>query len=151
MALSVKSYVSGLAVRCRLCHTAFASFLHFILPLNRTAESLEKGETLMTTKKWKQLIPAAVALWALLLFALLRPQNAGEFGEELLLNGSFSEISSMGSPASWHTEAYTQEAGYTDFALSEETDGSFALHIVNHLPNDARFAQEVAVEPDSLY
>lgn len=105
----------------------------------------------MTTKKWKQLIPAAVALWALLLFALLRPQNAGEFGEELLLNGSFSEISSMGSPASWHTEAYTQEAGYTDFALSEETDGSFALHIVNHLPNDARFAQEVAVEPDSLY
>ena len=151
MALSGKSYVSGLAVRCRLCHTAFASFLHFILPLNRTAESLEKGETPMTTKKWKQLIPAAVALWALLLFALLRPQNAGEFGEELLLNGSFSEISSMGSPASWHTEAYTQEAGYTDFALSEETDGSFALHIVNHLPNDARFAQEVAVEPDSLY
>ena len=101
-------------------------------------------------KKTKKLLLLPLALLLCLLFLWLCPRQPAPPGEELLTNGSFAEVTEAGMPSAWYTEAYTRSAGYTDFALAQE-DGRQALSIVNHLPNDARFAQEVAVEPDSLY
>lgn len=102
-------------------------------------------------KKEKKLLLLPLALLLCLLFLCLYPRQPAPPGEELLTNGSFADVTEGGMPSAWYTEAYTRSAGYTDFALVQEADGRHALSIVNHLPNDARFAQEVAVEPDSLY
>lgn len=47
-------------------------------------------------------------------------------------------------------ESYIQSEGYTDFSVVQAGQGQ-ALHIANYMANDARIAQDVAVEPNSFY
>ncbi|MCR5567441.1 MAG: phospholipid carrier-dependent glycosyltransferase [Clostridiales bacterium] len=73
-------------------------------------------------------------------------------GENLLKNADFSEIGSDGLPEGWYTDAYILEPGYTVFGKYEgDMDHPAAVSIRNIGENDARFAQTVEVEPDSLY
>ena len=74
-------------------------------------------------------------------------------GENLLENGSFEELDGDGLPEGWFTDAYINEAGYTVFSVSEENarEGNRAAAIRNIGDNDARFAQIVEVEPESVY
>ena len=100
------------------------------------------------SKKTKRLILSGIALLAVLLcaFLLLRPGDTDKVKqEELIRNGAFSEVDGEGLPISWYTDAYVF-SGCTDYDMQ---DG--AAHIVNHYPNDARFAQEVTVSPGSYY
>ena len=53
-------------------------------------------------------------------------------------------------PSAWYTQAYIQSEGYTDFSVVQAGQGQ-ALHIANYMANDARIAQDVAVEPNSFY
>ena len=70
----------------------------------------------------------------------------------LLENADFTEMDSDGLPAGWYTDAYILEAGYTRFQYAEgDADHPCAVSIQNIGENDARFAQTVEVEPDSLY
>ena len=70
----------------------------------------------------------------------------------LLENSSFTETDEEGLPVGWYTDAYIQESGYTLFR-TETGDKTYpaAVLIQNIGENDARFAQRVIVEPDSLY
>ena len=86
----------------------------------------------------------------LMVFALI-PAGSAE-GENLLRNADFSELDSEGMPEYWYTDAYYLDAGYTVFSVSEGDSGhDHIITIQNIAENDARFAQAVEVEPDSLY
>ena len=100
------------------------------------------------TKKWF-LIPIGIVL-LLLLFFWLRSRQTRPYGQELLENGSFADVQEDGVPSAWYTQAYIQSEGYTDFSVVQAGQGQ-ALHIANYMANDARIAQDVAVEPNSFY
>ena len=92
--------------------------------------------------------------WFLLLTALLLLicGMAAADGENLLANPSFEELDSDGLPVGWYTDAYINDAAYTLYTTSREgEDGGTCAVIYNFGANDARFAQDVEVEPDSLY
>ena len=98
----------------------------------------------MTTKRITAISAAVLILILCPLYALA--------AENLLRNADFSELDSDGLPTGWYTDAYTRETGYTRFSVSggDELHPS-AVSIMNIGENDARFAQNVDVEPDSLY
>ena len=74
------------------------------------------------------------------------------FAENLLRNGDFREMENDGLPADWFSDAYIQESGYTVFSVQEgDPKHPIAVSIRNIGENDARFAQTVPVEPESLY
>ena len=73
-------------------------------------------------------------------------------GENLLENADFSELDSEGMPEHWYTDAYYLETGYTVFGVAEgDSEHEHVVTIQNNAENDARFAQAVEVEPNSLY
>ncbi|MBQ8080658.1 MAG: glycosyltransferase family 39 protein, partial [Clostridia bacterium] len=106
-------------------------------------------------KRWWWIGAAiALALIALLIFVFRRgsaPRTHELTGESLLENGAFSLEGEQEMPDFWYTDAYVLRDSYTEFSVAEGREGGTAAHIVNKIPNDARFAQTVNVEPDSLY
>ena len=94
-------------------------------------------------------IAAAVLAVCVLCFVFFRPSaKTAAVGENLLINGDFSK-QQEGSPVGWYKDAYAGLSG-SDFEVVETEEGA-AAHIVNHILKDARFAQTVEVEPDTLY
>ncbi len=89
------------------------------------------------------------AFLCLLMLGLLFSAGADAEGN-LLVNGDFSLIDSAQLPAAWFTDAYVSAEGYTVFSASQE-DGTPVICVNNIGLNDARFAQRVHVEPNSLY
>ncbi len=74
--------------------------------------------------------------------------------ENLLMNAAFEMLDENGIPEDWYKDAYVQEPGYTSFQIDpeeEQLDGLHILRIHNIALNDARLAQTVPVEPESLY
>ena len=73
--------------------------------------------------------------------------------ENLLINGSFEETDEDGLPTGWMTDAYLREEGYSVFSCTEDVaeHGNKSAYIRNIGKNDARFAQQVPLEPESLY
>lgn len=70
----------------------------------------------------------------------------------LLVNPSFEELGSDGLPSGWYTDAYVTQTGYTTYAAIEDAqEGSYSAVVNNIGMNDARFAQKVKVEPNSMY
>ena len=95
-------------------------------------------------------IYAVLILTALILAALIPFCSAA--AENLLKNGDFKNLDNEGLPAEWYTDAYIQEPGYSVFGVEEgDPDHPMAVTIENIGENDARFAQTVEVEPDTLY
>ena len=95
------------------------------------------------------LAAAAVLMLGLVCLFLFRP--AGKItatGKNLLVNGDFSEVKDS-LPVGWYRDAYAGLTG-SDFEVVDTDEGK-AVHIVNHILKDARFAQTVEVEPDTLY
>ena len=92
----------------------------------------------------------AVAVIALGCFLLLRPAATADYGQNLLVNGSFEKVDAKGVPEGWTLDAYSGLSG-AEFDVVRDENGVPAAHIVNKIPKDARFAQEVNVEPDTLY
>ena len=94
-------------------------------------------------------IAAAVLAVCVICFVIFRPaKKTAAVGENLLVNGDFSKCQD-GNPANWYKDAYAGLTG-SDFEVVETEEGP-AAHIVNHILKDARFAQTVEVEPNSLY
>ena len=91
----------------------------------------------------------AVFLLLLLLFAA---SALADSDENLLQNPDFEELGSDGLPTGWTTEAYYPQEGYSLFmTCDDEPDRGNYVSITNLAGNDARFAQTVAVEPESMY
>ncbi len=91
-------------------------------------------------------------LLLLLAALLLIPTFAfSEAAENLLVNPGFEEISN-GLPVGWFTDAYNRREGVTRFSTDTVArTGKHAVLIENFDMNDARFAQTVEVEPNTMY
>ena len=77
---------------------------------------------------------------------------AGSGEVNLLKNGSFESLDASGMPVGWFTEAYFNTPGYTEYSVTGGgMEGQNAAVVENFGANDARFAQDVAVEPNSVY
>ena len=87
----------------------------------------------------------------LLSLLLLLSSPALAEGAELLVNGSVSEVSAAGYPTGWVQDMWFTEAGVS--LLSVEGGGveGSCLRVENVSVNDARWAQVVEVEPNTLY
>ena len=79
--------------------------------------------------------------------------GATEDDDNLLINGDFESIGNDGLPDGWFTDAYRMDPGYSVFSMTEGINGaeSHAVQIQNVTRNDARFAQTVNVEPETMY
>lgn len=73
------------------------------------------------------------------------------FAENLLINADFSELDEEGYPEFWYTDAYILDPGYTVFSVGKDKSNARTIEIRNIGGNDARFAQIVEVEPDTMY
>ena len=94
----------------------------------------------------KRLIALILALTLLCAGAL-----AEESGREnLLVNGDFSLLDG-GLPSGWRVEAWFTEDGVSELSVDPDGYDGNSARIRNNSLNDARFAQTVAVEPDTLY
>ena len=100
----------------------------------------------------KLILAGAVALLAAVIVILsLRGGGRHDItGENLLKDADFAQYAADGSGA-WYEDAYVMRSSYTDFDFDKDEDGGTVAHIRNKLANDARYAQIVAVRPDSLY
>lgn len=91
----------------------------------------------------------------LLLLALLMIVPALAHAEEtgnLLVNGGFELLDADGLPSGWYTDAYINREGVSLYSMTEDAHtGEKAAVVENIGMNDARFAQQVDVEPNSLY
>ena len=88
------------------------------------------------------------ALFALMMLLAL-PALAE--GENLVVNGDFSETDALGMPKSWSRGMWFTDEGISNLYVSEDGyDGNCAV-VFNADANDARFTQVIPVEPDSVY
>lgn len=90
-----------------------------------------------------------------ILLALLFSAVTIVYSEEqdnLLKNPGFEELDQTGNPVGWFCDAYELRVGVTQFTTSTTArSGQHAVMIENFDMNDARYAQEVKVEPNSIY
>lgn len=104
----------------------------------------------MRMKRFKRSIYLAALLMAVLCFASLALAEE----EELVYNGGFEELDEYGEPVGWYTDAWVHDEGYTLFSCEndgEAPEGERYATIRSLDMNDARYVQEIAVEPESLY
>ena len=99
-------------------------------------------------------LPSEMKKFLCILLALLALCAAGALadGEEnLVVNGDFSEVDASGLPTGWQREMWYTDAGVSRLYVMEDGYDGNAVAVVNADPNDARFVQTIAVEPDSCY
>ena len=91
-------------------------------------------------------------MWITLLLLLLALPAMAEDSDNLLVNGGFETLNGQGLPSGWATDAYVRQEGFTLWSVSDDArTGEHSAVIQNFGDNDARFAQRVEVEPNSLY
>ncbi|MGI6175295.1 MAG: phospholipid carrier-dependent glycosyltransferase [Christensenellales bacterium] len=90
-------------------------------------------------------------LWAILIICLLLVSGHAFAQEEnLLLNSDFETLDDFRLPVDWETDAW--EPSKSVFMITEDAhSGQYAIAIINQEPNDARFTQTVAVQPQTIY
>ncbi len=92
-----------------------------------------------------------ILLW-LMLAVLLPLAGLAENAENLLVNGDFESLDAQGLPKGWYTDGYRNREGISLFTTTSDAhSGERAAVIENIGLNDARFAQTVDVEPESMY
>ena len=101
-------------------------------------------------KKWLIIALCAAVVIAAILFLCL-PKQEAQTGENLLKNSGFESVGTDLLPEGWYTDAYAHTGGITDFSVSVGMDGDYSIYICSRAQNDARFAQTVSVQPNSLY
>ena len=104
---------------------------------------------MLKNREWKILFGIVVFLFMLLAFSACAEGD----NSNLLFNGNFEILDTDGLPSGWFPDAYLMDPGYSVFSSAEGMDGSGtnAASVNNTASNDARFAQDVSVEPETLY
>lgn len=88
----------------------------------------------------------------LMMTALLIGPAMAEDAENLLENGGFETLDGREMPSGWYEDAYIRQEGYTLWSVSEDAHtGQYSAEVQNFGENDARFAQQVNVEPNAYY
>ena len=93
----------------------------------------------------KRVLCAALALVLVLLAGI--PALAEE---NLIENGGFEQLDG-GQPAIWQREMWLTDTGVSLLDVEEDGYEGRCVSVANVDENDARYAQTVAVEPDTLY
>ncbi|MBR3764737.1 MAG: phospholipid carrier-dependent glycosyltransferase [Clostridia bacterium] len=68
-----------------------------------------------------------------------------------MINPGFEALDGDGLPSGWYTGVWMRDPVVSFFSMTEEGRTGRAAVVENTQGNDARFAQNVPVEPDSLY
>lgn len=77
---------------------------------------------------------------------------AEESNKNLLRNPGFEDLDDQGMPAFWDPEAYINRIGVTEYGVTDDAKtGKHAATVTNYDMNDARYAQTVEVEPNTMY
>ena len=88
------------------------------------------------------------------LLALLLMLSAGaalaDAGENLLVNGGFSQLDGD-LPEGWRRDMWLTDTGVSLLTVDENGYDGECVTVTNVDENDARFAQTVSVQPDTLY
>ena len=71
----------------------------------------------------------------------------------LIWNGGFELLEDENLPDGWYTDAWYNQIGYTEYHILQDEDPERGqiFEICNAAPNDARIAQVVDVDPDTVY
>ena len=99
-------------------------------------------------------LPSEMKKFLCILLALLALCASGALAdgaENLVVNGDFSAVDASGLPTGWQREMWYTDAGVSRLYVVEDGYDGNAVAVVNADPNDARFVQTIAVEPDSCY
>jgi len=84
-----------------------------------------------------------------MLFALCLPSLADEVN--LAVNPNFDDVDSDYLPIGWYKDMWDRTAGISYLEVTSDGYEGNGIHIVNAGDNDARFCQDIAVEPGTLY
>lgn len=105
----------------------------------------------MKNMKRYGLIACAALVLALALFLVipLSSTNVASY-DNLIVNGDFSRVEDNGLPTGWAIDAYDGLTG-AEFSVEQEADGLYSAHIINAMPKDARFMQDVSVASNAIY
>ncbi len=96
----------------------------------------------------KRLLCLLIGLCTLLLPLLSQAEESAN----LLTNPGFEEVDESGLPVGWFTDAYIRREGVTLYQSTEDAhSGVRAVSVNNCDMNDARFAQTVRVQPNTMY
>ena len=100
----------------------------------------------------RKLLTVLLLLCLLSVPALALADNGDQLtGEELLYNGDFSiHVESASLPAGWELRAYQNDADSVSASVATE-DGITQIVLTNKVANDARVAQDVTVQPNTVY
>ena len=90
------------------------------------------------------------AILTLLLMLCLGVAALAEETENLLINGDFSEIEGD-EPVGWRKDMWLTDTGVSLLTVDPDGFDGNCVTVTNVDANDARFAQTVAVEPDTMY
>lgn len=101
-------------------------------------------------KYTRWIIPAALVLLAVVYFALPKAGRNIAYDVNILKNSDFESVTGEGLPESWYTEAYVLSPGVTLYEMADGKEGK-GVQLINKGANDARFAQTVQVEPNTIY
>ena len=98
----------------------------------------------------KGLASLRFAVLALLLTLCLPWAALSEGENNLLKNGDFSDVVD-GDPVGWRRDMWLTDTGVSLLTVDEDGYEGSCVTVTNVDENDARFAQTVSVEPDTLY
>ncbi len=90
------------------------------------------------------------AMLALLIILCVGVAALTEEAKSLLINGDFSEIDGD-EPVGWRKDMWLTDTGVSLLTVDPDGFDGNCITVTNVDANDARFAQAVAVEPDTLY
>lgn len=91
-------------------------------------------------------------LVSLFLCLLMLVPLGAQAEENMLTNGDFAVTDETGWPSGWAKDAWLRDEGVSYWSIAPEgPDGRECAIVENVASNDARFIQEVAVEPETIY
>ena len=85
----------------------------------------------------------------LVLMYLCLPAAAEE--TNMIYNPDFSSLDSSLLPEGWYRDMWYTDAGVSYLEVSDISADGSCIKVVNASENDARFCQDIVVEPDTLY
>lgn len=90
------------------------------------------------------------AVWAVFILFLI-PVVASAQTDNLVLNPGFDQINSSNLPVDWTLDMWDTTDGISRLSVDADGYEGACVKVENIAENDARFAQEISVEPGSLY
>ena len=94
----------------------------------------------------------AAVVASVIVMRIVRNGPKPVYDAELVKNGDIEQLEASGEPVNWFRDMWFWDDGISDLTVSNDAhSGENCLMVANYGENDARFVQEIAVEPDAWY